>query len=447
MDTNRPYIERVEGIRMDKHLSADRGRFVHLICLAGVVGGAATIFPPSASAQPLVTVSPPAPIRTDPGPVLWTDSDPQLLTNGTGTWLIFWFTSSDLGHKGSVFARSTDNGATWSEPLSLAETGESLRVVRGSSDTLIAAWTTTDDPDGALGDDSDLYFARSTDFGGTWSDPAPLNTNAGLDVADDLYAQIATDGKGLWLAIWATRDQVTGETQVNGHLTASSNDDGASWTAPIPLELDLTDPGISAVVANVDGSWLSVWAAKVEPSVPDLFVALSTDTGATWTDPTPLRNDALPIGPGWPKNHRVRIRQDQSGNLVAVWNHWRQFGHQRYGDFYVRVARSTDGGRTWTDPVSIGARTSFMEVTPPVFETDQNDRWVLAWRSDDRYQDEGWISHTEIATSYSSDGAVEWSEPMLVHQSWTEEPAVFPACRNIAKQLVYDQRGNWLLLW
>jgi hypothetical protein len=69
--------------------------------------------------------------------------------------------------------------------------------------TWIAVWSSAP-VDGSVETDSDILFAVSTDAGGTWTDPAALNTNAASDERDDNSPQLTTDGAGTWIAVWSS---------------------------------------------------------------------------------------------------------------------------------------------------------------------------------------------------------------------------------------------------
>ena len=55
--------------------------------------------------------------------------------------------------------------------------------------------------------DHDLFVARSTDNGASWTDPTLLNTP---QLAAEFDLQVTTDGVGTWLAVWWSSENILG---------------------------------------------------------------------------------------------------------------------------------------------------------------------------------------------------------------------------------------------
>src|SRR5262249_29150384 len=130
---------------------------------------------------------------------------PTLATDGAGNWDATWQTrhtflfepGEDLG---DVYAaRSTDNGSTWSAPTPIS-TGVDIHdffpeVVAAEPGVFVIAWMSYDLS--AAVPNHDIRFSRSVDGGATWSAPATLNSDAGTaaDVdKQDTYPTLARDG-------------------------------------------------------------------------------------------------------------------------------------------------------------------------------------------------------------------------------------------------------------
>ena len=76
----------------------------------------------------------------------------------------------------------------------------------------------------------------------TWAAPAALNSNAAVDgTSHDAFIQVTTDGAGNWVAVWFSNDTLGGTIGAdNDILVARSTDNGATWTAPAPLNNSAT---------------------------------------------------------------------------------------------------------------------------------------------------------------------------------------------------------------
>src|SRR5262249_2234897 len=132
----------------------------------------------------------------------------QIATDGT-TWVAAWLSSVGGGDEDILTARSLDGGATWTVPQLLNTNGATdsgldtdLRLATGGAGVGQTVWASFDDLGGTIGTDGDSLFARSTDGGATWTTPAPLNTDAAVDAAHDDQPQVAADGAGNWVAVW-----------------------------------------------------------------------------------------------------------------------------------------------------------------------------------------------------------------------------------------------------
>ena len=187
----------------------------------------------------------------------WWDQNPQLATDGAGNWVAVWFTEDRLNRTISddhdiLMARSTDSGATWTAvaPLNtnaVPDRGNDYvpQVTTDGAGNWVAVWYSYEKPGGGISEDHDLLVARSTDNGATWTDPANLNTNAATDSGIDQYPQMATDGAGNWVVVWQSNESLDGTIGTDWDLlVARSTDNGATWTAPAPLNTNAaTDSG------------------------------------------------------------------------------------------------------------------------------------------------------------------------------------------------------------
>ncbi|MCP3979007.1 MAG: exo-alpha-sialidase, partial [bacterium] len=332
------------------------------------------------------------------------DMHPQLTTDGAGHWVVVFQSSEPLGASGTdfdiAFARSTDNGVSWTTPQPLNSNAaadgkhdQRPQLTTDGDGNWIVVWH-CDEPAvaGGVGDDFDIFFARSTDNGVNWSDVQPLNSNAAGDSRDDNYPQLTTDGEGNWVAVWSSEEPLVGGNIGTDHdlLFARSLDDGLSWSDPAPLNsnagADVGEDYWPQITTDGAGHWIAVWHSNNELPTPvgddyDILMAHSTDGGATWTDPAPLATNAASDA-GW--DLLPQVTQDGAGQWVAVWYSNDPLDGTLGDDSDILVARSTDAGASWTDPQPLNtnaATDSGSDSYPEV--TTSGGQWVAGWHSSD----------------------------------------------------------------
>ena len=288
---------------------------------------------------------PPEALNTNAGSDSTADSSPQVTTDGAGNWVAVWISADTLG--------------------------------------------------GTIGTDADIFVSRSADAGGTWTAPAPLNTNAGSDSGKDDCAQVTTDALGNWVAVWHSRDSLGGTIGTDSDILVSrSADAGVTWTAPAPLNANAgSDSGWDGwdlhpqVTTDGVGNWVAVWESNTTlggtiGADNDILVSRSTNAGGTWTAPAPLNtNAASDSGPDW----YPQVTTDGAGNWVAGWYSHDSLGRTIGTDDDILVSRSADAGGTWTDPAPLNTNAGsdsgndrYLQVT-----TDGAGNWVAVWFSTD----------------------------------------------------------------
>jgi hypothetical protein len=151
------------------------------------------------------------------------DWSPQVTTDGQGNWVAVWVWARRRSEIRG--ARSTDAGVSWTAPRPL-NTNPDIdvandwypQVTTDAQGTWIAVWYTSDSLAGTIGKDDDILKARSTDGGATWTDPVALSMYASCDSDDDIYPQLTTDGQGTWIAVWQSIDSLGGTIGSDGDI-------------------------------------------------------------------------------------------------------------------------------------------------------------------------------------------------------------------------------------
>jgi len=271
--------------------------------------------------------------------------------------------------------------------------------------------------------------------------------------ASDPWVSYSPDGKTVYqanLAFNANGPAFGGASSVQ---VSTSGDGGTTWNTPVAVRVDQSFTVLNdkeSVTAdplnNLDA--YTVWDRLVSPSVnanptaftftpafrgPALF-SKTTDGGKTWSpakiifDPgqqnQTISNQIVVEPAGTAKGTLVDF-------FVLIQNKGGK-GNPRAASS-VAAIRSTDGGATWSAPVTISplvdtqVRINGVDVRTgdiiPGFTADPSTGNLYAVWQDGSFSPTG---QAKIAFSQSSDGGLHWSAPIRIDQSPGNTPAFTP---------------------
>jgi hypothetical protein len=182
----------------------------------------------------------------------------------------------------------------------------------------------------------------------------------------------ATDG-ALHVLYVLQRELPGAEWPVAALREARSTDGGRTWDAPVTVTDDTLVFGshnFHAFHASADGALIAAWLDG-RSGTSAAYLARSLDGGTSW-----LRNLALSPREACPCC-RTAIASRPSGR---VWIAWREVLPGNLRD--VVVARSTDGGATFSPPERVHADDWVFDACPhagPALVADAGDRVHVAW--------------------------------------------------------------------
>ncbi len=323
------------------------------------------------------------------------DFVPDLCTDEAGNWIAVWYSRNTLGgisgpEPDILVARSSNNGATWTNPLPLNSNSASdtnhdffPHAATDGNGNWIVVWESLTIPG-----DWDIFVARSTNNGVSWSTVAALNTNAATDSGDDINVHLATDAAGNWVAVWSSEDALGGTIGTDYDILVSrSSSNGSSWSAPAPLNAnaatDIGDDFFPQIATDAGGQWITVWSAyDTTGPDPDIVSARSSDNGATWSALTTVNHFA---GADTTVDFYPDIAYDENGLWVVAWESSFNLDSAIGPDLDILCSRSLDGGATWSTAVTINSNATSDTGSDAnvALVTDGNHNWVAAWQSTD----------------------------------------------------------------
>jgi BNR repeat-like domain len=299
---------------------------------------------------------------------------------------------------------SSDNGLTWSEGAPLCACKGSgqfdpiIEVVPGpgpAAGHVYALWM----------NGFNVVFQKSEDHGATWSEP--VSTYGNVSWNDKPVIAMSDDGKDVYVS-W------NGPTGGDPWI-AQSHEFGnpGTWTQTkvvdsgryfFAYDADVTSNG--TVVFSESSFDYSGPAASAIGRV-DHHAFFSRDRGATWEV---QRLGSVELGEpcvseqcydDFYAGHNT-VTADADGDLVYAFDG----ATTPLGPQQIFVRRSTDGGRTWSDPTVVS--TVGRMATAPAAEATGNDD-VRLWFAERRPADRWNIWYRS-----SIDGGVSWSAPVLI---------------------------------
>ncbi|HET7011309.1 MAG TPA: sialidase family protein [Anaerolineales bacterium] len=226
---------------------------------------------------------------------------------------------------------SRDGGATWSDPLAISESAQFPKAISGSLPVVAAdgtAYVFYADFTANTGPLS-IKFSKSTDGGETWSAPA--------DVASDL----ASPGRFRLKNADPAFGSVPGRGfRSNSFPTAAIAPDGTIYVAWIDFP---------------DGLCVNDRSGRPPCVNSDVRLAVSTDGGASWTDPVKVTDERNATDQFFPW-----IAAHPGGRLSIIWQDKRlDPNNVDFDTFYT----STTNGRAFRPDVRISTATSRAGLT------------------------------------------------------------------------------------
>jgi hypothetical protein len=255
-----------------------------------------------------------------------------------------------------------------------------------ANDNLYLMTSTATAPASAHTPHSQIYFTMSRDYGATW-DNLPHTRNLSNSPGEAFGPSLAVFKNGKVRVYVTYHDNSSGTTQA--YLIRSKKKtkfrqpenitphNGGAFSPRVALD--------SGEGANI------VWGDSEDGGGKVVFVR-STDQGFTFTEPIDVsRSSGVAFDP--------EIAVDPNDTINIAWQ------DNAPGTSVIMFSRSTDAGQTFTDPKQVSTGTG--NATEAAIATDSSGTLSVAWVDETPGHDEAFYAR-------STDGGKSFSEPVMI---------------------------------
>ncbi len=248
-------------------------------------------------------------------------SAPSIAVDSGGTIYVVWEDNRN-GDWNIYFAKSIDGGDTWSDPNIRVNSANSSiqrnsKIAVDSAGTIYVTWE--DDRNG----DDDIYFAKSTDGGSTWTEPN-IKINDDTGTSSQLNPDIAVNSSNGVYIVWQDYRNVGGDIYFAGSI-----DGGETWLSPnvkINSDTELDSQYDPVVDVGPTGTIYVAWQDYRE-GFGDIFFAYSMDVGLNWLHPNERINDDS----GDNSQYDPAMVSSPANEIYVTWSDYRNTD----GDIYI----------------------------------------------------------------------------------------------------------------
>ncbi len=327
---------------------------------------------------------------------------PVIAIDSAGNINVVWYDKTP-GNYDIFYSRSENNGGTWTQPVNLSSNaGQSYGpdIVTDSEGNINVVWC-----DRTPGN-YDIFYSRSENNGGTWTQAVNLSNNMG----ESASPVIAIDSAGNINVVW--HDYTPGNYEI---FYSRSENNGNSWAQAKNISSNAGQSYGPDIVTDSEGNINVVWCDRT-PGNYDIFYSRSENNGGTWTQAVNLSNNAG-------NSTYPAIATDSAGNINVVWY------DKTPGNLEIFFTRSENNGGSWTQPVNLSNNAG--NSYDPTISTDSAGNINVVWYD---YTP----GNLEIFYGRSINNGSSWTQPKNISNNTGN--SAYPA-------IATDSAGNINVVW
>jgi hypothetical protein len=254
---------------------------------------------------------------------------------------------------------------------------------------------------------ADIFYRRSSDGGRTWSYPINLSRSP----TGSSRAQIEIDSSDAIHVAWDEGwDKLSGQGEPAFSTYTSSLDGGESWSSPTSFSYPEGTNAQLSVSGDGQGGVVVVWRAT---SRPEIYYALSSDNGASWSPPMVIPD--IFARPWTIPFDMYDMATDSGGHIHLVVVGRLSLEEDRLGVYHLEW-----NGTSWSPPTAIYRGAGFPEY-PKIVISEGNKLHVAWFVRDDLWE----VGNYEIW--YSSSQSASPAQTPVPPPTSTPTPTATPA--------------------
>ncbi|MCC6794621.1 MAG: exo-alpha-sialidase [Candidatus Hydrogenedentes bacterium] len=313
----------------------------------------------------------------------WFDDDehdeaPSIAMDDMGNCVAVWqaWESPNDDNYNIFVSHSSDGGRTWSSKTALTQNDGALdeinlnqtpSIATDGHGTWLSVWQYLGPHQEANGSGFNVFAARSTDGGASWSRPKKVNTDR-LTPSTREEPWIASDEHGNWMCVWIGAHEIDFDYFIGVYFSLSS-DKGRTWSDPMLIGVN-DFPEMPKVASSGNGNWMITWMHELDEGNAIAY-SVSENNGTTWTTPKDLTSDADIV-----ECLNYSIASDYAGKWMLV------VDGASESSIDIYETHSTDNATTWSVPgrISVSNENGARSNEYPVVATNRMGSWIVMWQ-------------------------------------------------------------------